>query len=308
MPPNPGDLPRSELRRGHGALLVVQLCFGLLPVLVLLSYEDGEGFGPRAVAFWRMVFGAVVLGAIAIGRHGRRVWVGARELPLLFVLSLLGVTLNQLLYLTGLERSTAGNAGLLMCMIPIFTFVLAALCRQESLRLLRAIGVAISLGGAVFWYLRERPELVSEYAFGNLLIIANTLAYAGYLVLSRSVVQRIPPLIAIAWIYAFSALTAPAFAAGADLWPSGATPAARWCLLAVVVFPTVVAYLLNIYAVRRLRASTAAVYIYLQPLIATGIGAWWLAEELTPTFFASAGIIFLGIYLVSRRPPVTGGA
>jgi len=296
------DESRRELWRGHTALVAVQLCFGLFPLFSMWTFADG-GFTPRAVAFWRMVFGALVLGVVAVWRYRGRVWVGARELPLLFLLSLLGVTFNQLFYLTGLERSTVSNAGLLMCLIPVFTFLIAGVFRQERFQALRAAGVALSLGGAVFWWLQERPELVAEHAFGNLLIAINTLAYAGYLVISRPVVQRIPPLVTLAWVYLFAALSAPLMASGVDLWPEEA-PMRVWLSMAyVLVFATVIAYLLNIYALRRLRASTAAVYIYVQPLIAASTGALFRDEELTPVFFGAAALIFGGIWLVARRPP-----
>jgi drug/metabolite transporter (DMT)-like permease len=291
-----------EIRRGHAALAATQLCFGFLPLFGTLAFADG-GFAPAAVACWRMVFGAVVLGAIAFWRHGTRAWPGVRELPILFLLSLLGVTCNQLLYLNGLERSTVSNAGLLMCLIPVFTFVIAALFRQERFRPMRALGVTISLGGALFWWSQERSELVDEYAFGNLLIAINTVSYAAYMVISRPVVRRIPPLVAIAWIFILSALTAPLVAIGTDLWPEDAPRQVWLSLLYVLVFATVISYLLNIYALRRLRSSTAAIYIYAQPLIAASAGALILGEELTPVFLGAAALIFTGIWLVSRCPP-----
>jgi drug/metabolite transporter (DMT)-like permease len=255
-----------------------------------------------------MLFGAVVLGAIAGIRYRARAWPGLRMLPALVVLSILGVICNQILYLTGLERSTVSNAGLLMCLIPVFTFVIAALFRQERLQLFRALGVALSLAGAVFWWARERPELVQEHAVGNLLIALNTIAYASYLVISRHVVRRIPPLVAIAWIYLIAALASPFFAAGTELWPADAPARVWWSLGYVLVFATVLAYLLNIYALRRLRSSTAAIYIYAQPLIGAMAGVGFRDEELTPAFFGAAVLIFAGIWLVARRPPAPDAA
>ena len=56
-------------------------------------------------------------------------------------------------------------------------------------------------------------------------------------------------------------------------------------------------------------ASTAAIYIYVQPLIAAAAGTLFRGEELTPVFLGAAALIFAGIWLVSRRPPdPTGGS
>ena len=53
---------------GLAALVLVQLFFGLFPTFGKLAFE---GFSPRAVAGWRFVFGAVVLGGLAWSRYGK---------------------------------------------------------------------------------------------------------------------------------------------------------------------------------------------------------------------------------------------
>ena len=67
-----------------------------------------------------------------------------------------------------------------------------------------------------------------------------------------------------------------------------------------MVFPTTLAYLFNVFALSRVRASTTAVYIYAQPL-GTAIAAWYLLDErVTPLMGLSAALLFPGIWLVSR--------
>jgi len=90
--------------------------------------------------------------------------------------------------------------------------------------------------------------------------------------------------------------------ASAVLFPPLATVHAWRALAFILVFPTAVAYLLNTLALARLRASTTAVYVYLQPVI-TGLFGWWMLDEQpTPALFASAAVIFAGIWLVARAP------
>ena len=292
------DTPRERLR-GHLALVVVQFCFGLFPLFGLTAMTE---FAPFALAGWRMLFGGVVLMGIALLVHGRRVWVGWRELPMMLVLSFLGVMLNQALFVQGLSRSTSTNAGLVMCLIPVFTFVLAALARQEVLRPLRVFGVLLSLAGGLVWFRAEDPQLVDQYLVGNLLMAANALSYAGYLVLSKRVAYRHPPLVILGWIYALSLLAMPVLVRDVSLVPAGISAKGWWSLAAVLAFPTCLGYLLNLFAIGRLRASTTAIYIYLQPLIAATAGALVLGEVLTPAVGGAAVLIFAGIWLVARRP------
>src|SRR5690606_6514612 len=132
LPPAPGtltleqreELEEREARRGHLALLAVQLCFGLFPLLGKLAFE---AFAPAAVAAWRLWAGAAVFALLAAIRYGRGALPAWRDLPLFWLTALLGVAANQALYLEGLKRTTAMNAGLLMMLIPVFTTAIAVM-------------------------------------------------------------------------------------------------------------------------------------------------------------------------------------
>jgi drug/metabolite transporter (DMT)-like permease len=288
------------------ALGVVQVCFGLFPLFGLWAFRQPGGFEPLAVACWRMLFGAVALFAICVAVHGRRAFPARRDLGLVFVCALLGVVLNQVLFLLGLERSTSTNAGLVLCLLPVFTFALAAFARQERASPLRSLGLAVALGGGALLFLGQSPEFDARYGFGNLLMAINALSYSGYLVLSKPLAMRYPPLVVITWVYVLSLVTLPALGPftgwGTAMLPPDVSARAWWSLAYVLVFPTTLAYLLNVFALSRLRASTTAVYVYVQPLIAALAG--WLALDEAPTrmMLVAAACIFAGIWLVSRRP------
>jgi drug/metabolite transporter (DMT)-like permease len=291
--------PAGGVLRGHAALAVVQVFFALFPVLGRIVFEDGA-FSPFAIAVWRIGFGSVSLLAIAFALHGRKALPAPRDLPVLFACSVLGVTANMTLYLEGLSRSTATNAGLMMCLIPVFTFVLAAAVKQETFQASRAIGVLVALAGAAMLVWVGEPELGSEHGLGNLLMAMNTLCYAIYLVISRPLLARYPPIVLIAWVFVLAVPFAPFLAHGHVVLPDAR--ARSWYALALIlVFPTTLAYLLNAWALARLRASTTAMYIYAQPLITGALSRVYLGERVSRGTIASAACIFVGIWLVARR-------
>lgn len=286
---------------GHAALFAVQVFFALFPIFGKWTFEPG-GFTPRSLGAWRMLFGAATLGAVAFAVHRRRAIPAARDLGLLFAGSLLGVVFNMLLYLEGLARSTPTNASILMCLIPVFTFVIAAAVKQETFSGLRTIGVLLALFGASmrFWYVDD--ALTSEHVLGNALMALNALSYSAYFVLTRPLARRYPPLVVIAWVFLFSALAAPLMLVGETLTPDGASERAWWSLAFVLVFPTSLAYLFNVFALSRLSASTTAIYIYFQPFITAAASVWLVGEHLTPAMGVSAAFVFAGVWLVARRP------
>src|SRR5262245_12861679 len=121
-----GSGASAERWRAHAALSVVQVCFALFPIFGKRAFEPG-GFTPLSVGAWRILFGAGSLSLLAALGFRERLVPGLGDLARLALGALLGVVVNMTLYLEGLELSTASNAGLVMCLIPVFTFVIAAL-------------------------------------------------------------------------------------------------------------------------------------------------------------------------------------
>ena len=288
------------------ALLFVQLFFGLFPVFIKLADSEHQGFQPRAMASWRMVFAALVLGVLVFAREGRRAVPALRDVPLFVTCALFGIVLNQVLALEGMVRTTVVDAGLLMTLIPVFTYLLAVLARQEVLRGRRALGIAVALGGAL---LLVSPAGASSGASssrlsGNLMIIANCLSYAGYLVLARPLLARYSALCVIAWIFLCSLVSVPFLMVGQPVLPEENLPRVWGSMAYILLFPTVLAYLLNTYALARVSASTTAVFIYLQPFFAS-IGAWVVfRERLSPLALVAASLLFAGIWLVTTSRSV----
>ncbi len=287
---------------GHVALSAVQVGFGLFPVFGVIAFQPG-GFSPLGVGTWRIGVGAIVLGMLAVLRYGRAMLPARRDIAVLVACAMLGVAVNQGLFLVGLSRSTPMNAGLVMSLIPVFTFAIAAVVGLERFSGLRALGVLVALGGTAPLLLTDGLDGLGAHGLGNLLMVANGLSYSCYLVLSKPLTRRYPALVITAWSYVFAVAALPAFAIGQRLTPETGMGTVWWSLLYILAVPTVLAYLLNMFALARVRASTVAVYVYSQPLI-SGLASWAVfGERPTVAMGLAAPAIFLGIWLVSRRPP-----
>jgi drug/metabolite transporter (DMT)-like permease len=136
----------------------------------------------------------------------------------------------------------------------------------------------------------------------------NGLSYATYLVVSKQLVSRYRPLVVIAWVYILALPYLPYFVAGEKLIADPGNGGAWLSLLYIIAFPTTLAYLLNMFALGRVRATTTAVYIYAQPLV-TGFASWVIfSERLSTNMGVAALCLFVGIWLVARRPPETESA
>jgi drug/metabolite transporter (DMT)-like permease len=306
----PASLARARRRQGFLALVFVQVFFGLFSVFVKLAEDAGRGFTPRALVSWRIAFAALALGTLAAAREGRRALPRAADVPRLFACALLGVVFNQLLAIEGIVRSSVIDGGLLMVLIPVFTYALAVLVGQELLRWRRALGIALAFAGASLLVLAgERTATAGpERLLGNLLIVLNCLSYASFLVVVRPLLARYSSLTVIAWVFLLAAPTLPFLLTGQPLLPRAGTPSVWGAFAYLLVFSTLLAYLLNTYALARVSASTTAVFIALQPLVA-GLGAWVVFHEPPgPVALAAAALLLAGIWLVTRTPALRSRA
>jgi drug/metabolite transporter (DMT)-like permease len=229
--------------------------------------------------------------------------VRARDLGWIALYALFGVIINQLLFMSGLRRTTATNAVVLSATIPVFTAMVAVLFRREAASLGRALGLALALSGALVIVGTESwGRWGSGHVVGNLLIIANSLSYSIYLVLTGDLLRRYRALTVISWTMAFGAL---------GVVPLGITELYRaWPTLGfvplvelgyIVLFPTVTAYFLNAFALARAPASLVAIYIYLQPLFGALLAAIRLGERPGPSVVVGGLLIAGGIAVVTRR-------
>lgn len=298
--------------QGFAALVVVQLCFGLFPIFVKLANDSVTaghgsigpgGFDPRAIAFWRILTGALVLAPLVWRMHGRDALPRRSDLGRFALCALLGIAVNQVCALEGFARTSAVNAGLLFTLIPVFTYAVALIARQERFVFRRAIGIGIALCGAtllVLWRSGGGDAEYPEQLAGNLLIVLNCISYAAYLVLARPLLKRYSPLTVTMWIFVLSLWTLPLIAGGQDLYPQVISTHAWIGIGYTLIFATIVAYVLNTFALKRVSASTTAAFIYLQPLISGSAGVAFLGESITPAVIVAAALLLAGITLVLR--------
>jgi drug/metabolite transporter (DMT)-like permease len=295
------DSSGRELRtraEGHVALLAVQLFFGLFPLFAKFAFAQ---FEPRAIVVWRIAVGALVLLAIAFLQHGRAAWPQRGDWARLAACGLLGVVLNMALFMEGLKRSTAVSTALLLPLIPVFTAIVALAVRQERYDAKRALGMLVAFAGALVLLTRKEVDLDGSHLTGNLLIVLNEVCYAIYLVMVRPLLRRLPPLAVIGWVFGLSLWSLPLLARDVTVWPQAS--AASWASLAyVLIFATILAYLLNGVALRRVAASTAASYVFLQPAITCAGAVVWLGESFTTRMAIATALTFVGVWIVARRP------
>jgi drug/metabolite transporter (DMT)-like permease len=277
--------------------VVVQLLFASLAIAgryVLPHFPAG------ALVCFRVLGATAVLLLVNAAIGGQ--WVrDRRDLIRLAVLGTLGIAANQTLFLYGLRYTTAINATILVTTVPVFTVLGSVLTGREPPSALKFAGIGLAALGTIYLIGPDRISLAPDVALGNALIVLGMVCYAAYFLYSGSVVGRYGPITVSFYVMLFASVGVLPFGLIAMRSMQLSTISGTvWLWVGyIVVFPTIVTYLLNIWALQRVSSNLVAVYIYLQPLFAAAVAPLVLRGERLTVRAAAAGLaIFVGLGLV----------
>lgn len=219
---------------------------------------------------------------------------------------LLGIALNQLSFFAGLNLTTPINASLLQTISPIVVVLASAVLLKDRITWPKLVGVGLGAAGAAALIL-SRPatgRLPADALLGNLYLLVNAAVFGLYLVLVAPLMRTYHAFTVLARIFLVGAIVVLPLGLPQALKADYAHfPLYIWGELGYMVFfLTILAYLLNNWALKYATPALLGVYIYLQPVLAVLIAVSLGKDRLTWDKAWQAGLIFLGVWLVGRKP------
>jgi drug/metabolite transporter (DMT)-like permease len=267
----------------------------------IISKLGMRAFNPLVFAYLRVLGAAIVLN-LFMGR-GLEARATPKDRKLVVIFSLLGVVLNQTLFLTGLSFTDAHVAAILITTIPVLTLGVAMIAGRERATPMKVGGIVLAGGGALLVVGGEGAFGSMHALIGAALITGNCLAYALYLVISKPAMARLSPRLTTARMFLYATammLPIAAVPLARESWTS--IPTNAWiALLLVIAGPTVAAYWINAWTLRHADASTVATYVYVQPVLTAVLATVFLGERIRAIAIVAAAMIFTGVAMTSRR-------
>jgi len=297
-PQSPILNPRSVRVRVHSALFTVALLFSANYVVSKLGMRE---LAPLSFA-WVRIAGAAILLAI-VERHDPAPPLPREDFWRVTGFALLAVAVNAPLFLGGLALTSVPVAAILVTIMPVFTHAGAILAGRERATATRIGGIALAVAGALLVVGGESFHGSWRSLAGALMIIASSLSYATYLVISKPAMARLSARRVVARMFVVGTVVLlPISAYWLERQDWAAVPPRTWIfLLFVIIGPTVIAYILNAWALGHADSSLVAAYTYVQPVLASILGAIFLGEHIRPIVAIAAVLIFAGVWLVSSR-------
>src|SRR5690606_25494665 len=250
-----------------------------------------------AILFWLISF------------LGPREKIKSKDWSRLLICAVFGMVINMLMFFKGLSLSTPINSSVIATITPIFVFILSAILIKERITMIRSLGILLGFAGALglIFFSEKIQQNAPNVTLGNILFIINAISYGVYLILVKPLTAQYHPFTLMKWLFTVGVIVNIPFTISeftAVQWTSLPWDAV-WRMAYVVVGTTFSTYLLNIFALKQLKASTIAAFVYVQPLVGILFATIVGADKLTFLKIISAATVFTGVYLVTRVKKVT---
>jgi drug/metabolite transporter (DMT)-like permease len=294
----------KETTRAHLALLGTNLFFAVN--FTAIKYVINGGFAPPfAINLVRVGISSILLWVLFFIKPVK-MRIQKKDIGRFILCALMGVAINQLLFVKGLSLTYPIHASLLMLSTPILITIIAAFILKERLSAIKITGLILGIAGALILVTsREKSGNPNEVLWGDIMILLNAIAYTIYFVLVKPLMQTYNPIAIIRIIFSigFFMMLPFCWQEFSQVTWSSFTPLAWLNLSIIVILGTFLAYLFNVYGIKILGASMAGTYIYSQPVFAAVIAIFFLGESITVTRLLAAACIFAGVYLTNKAIP-----
>jgi len=266
----------------------------------------------ESLLFWR--WSGAFLGAVALSWPHLR-----REAPLirrhwrwLAGLGFSGVALTSMLTFAAAYHTPVLHFSLLGATAPLWVLVIGLLTRAEPFRPMTAVGILLGLFGVFLIVSQGRPQavLAIEFNIGDIMATIGAVTWASYILIMRRRPPGLHMLSIVTGSTAFGMLCFLPFCLwrwsvdGVPLFLLPGSVAPPLGVLAGLLYTawgaSLVGLMLWNHGVTRTSASVAGVFLYLIPMVSSGLALLFLGEPLELYHLVAAGFILPGMYLATR--------
>ena len=257
---------------------------------------------PASLALWRYLIGfCCLLPPVLLFP---RVRFERRDL---LPIGLLGITQFGILIALlnyALQFTPSARAALIFATLPLLTMILASALGQENLTPAKTLGVLATIIGVGFALGEKAVQWgggVHQWV-GELAVLASALCGAVCSVLYRPYLRKYPTLPVSAFAMLASVVFLAVLAAGEGFFNSlPRFTAGGWFAVFFIGVSSGIGYYLWLWALNHTTPTKVTVFLALSPLTAAGLGALFLAEEVSAMFFLGLAFVTLGLWLTQKR-------
>ena len=286
---------------GHLSVFIAYTIFGF-NIIICKDLTSSSLVSPMGLFCFRAIGATALFWLLSFFMPKEK--VERKDLPKIFLASMLGLFLTQISFLKAIQITTPLDTAIITSITPIFTMFVAAIALKEPITLKKAGGVAISFAGVILLILNtvHAGSVTETKPLGIVLMIFNCLFFACYLGIFRPLIAKYNVVTFMKWMFLFSMLVSvPLNIKEMTHIDFSAMPTNyRLELGFLILFSTFIAYFLIPIGQKHLRPTVISLYAYLQPLIATITSIYLGMDHLSWQKVVAAVLVFTGVILVNK--------
>jgi drug/metabolite transporter (DMT)-like permease len=288
----------------NSKLILVSVIWGVNFAFVKYALAD---FLPLSFTIVRFSLAALFLFLVMIIRRDSLA-LERRDLGAVIRLGFIGITLYNLLFMEGLNNTTASNSALFISSSPLFAVLILSLSKRERIQAHIVGSLALATLG-VFLIIHDKSGGLSfsrRDLAGDLLTICAAAFWALYTVKAGPLLEKYSALKVTAYCMAAGTLLLLPIGSYELLHQPWSIVSVRaWAALAFSAFISGgVGFTLWYQGVQRIGVTRTVVYHYIVPFVAVLFAALFLGEQITFPQVTGGISILAGVYLVQRKRPV----
>ncbi|MBK8385881.1 MAG: DMT family transporter [Candidatus Accumulibacter sp.] len=298
LPPGVRSVPASPLT--YLKLVATALIWGATWIAARVAVSEAS---PLAVASWRFLLAALVLGTLVVVHEGRPRW-SLKEWFTLAALGASGIFLYNLCFLYGMRMIEAGRGALVVALTPALVAASDWLLFGAPMSPTKAAGIGLAMFGCLLVVTNGDPRLLftGQVGLGEWLIIGCSALWAVYTFVGRRGTRTLSPLAMTfgASLTGWIMLTVAALLQG-SLFLLAETTWRGWSAIVFLgLFGTALAFTWYAEAVQRIGATRSAAFINLVPVSAVILGAVLLDERLGVAVLSGGALVIAGVVITNH--------
>lgn len=218
------------------------------------------------------------------------------------LLGILNIPINQFFFLIGVSYTSAPNVSLAYALTPVFVFIIAAIFLKEKVSVLKIVGIAVAVGGAIVLLSEKGFNFSSTTMKGDIFALLASFSWGLYTILGRNFTRKYGAIYATALGMAsgtfFFIPVFIFFEGGIDI--SNITPLNWGQIVYLGAITSGLGYALWFYALKRMEASKLAVFNNLQPALTAILAFLIFGTQVTPYFLVGGTMIIIGVFMTQR--------
>jgi drug/metabolite transporter (DMT)-like permease len=288
---------KKELTVVYAALLTAVLFWGSSFVAVKIVLQS---IPPSAYMFLRFAAASLIF-IIILNKKGLKKLTRKNHLSLAAI-AFFEPGLYFIFETAGIQRTSASSASIIIAAVPAVVALSAAVFLNEKISLKSGVGIVLSISGVFLLTLFERGSGGSSSTLtGNLFVFLAVLSAAAYMIIVRKVAPGLTTLQITGWQIIYGTIFfLPFFIKDfANIPWNSISSDSLSALIFLILFATIIAFMSYNFALTKIPASKAALFINGIPVVTVIVSAIVLGERISLIQIMGGLIIISGVTLAN---------